>query len=689
MKEKSLINPVLVIFLLIFLYLFFFFLFYPFYNKGITANIVFQPSLQQQYYPGEKLKGNLIISLNKNNTHKDLIPVNATFEIYVEGINVKNLTFAEIINLSDQAGKGNLSFGVFRNVNGKAPAQKGWGFTLCEFLPPPQTNITAKSEKPAKLTATSCFPGQTKEFLCPDGINKITQTCKCEVINITPLTQRCYWSPSDEEALQQCIDKYSCPNLGFSNIYYINLEKLNISLIDKDENGEANIKFRLIYRWVTPWNFSNPICRMRQQIPPEDQPYLPYITICDNYAINWSPVCGIDNITYPNACFAICQGNTQVRCYKECSLCPSIAPSIPSANLSGVSLLASSPSYKVHEVEINSIETNVSIKSIECSWEYACINNTEYNKTKKVWLIYKGENSYGKCIKASEIASKISPIIDICEIGVGYPFKFSISCYSYNQVIEKLVENNLAPDEIELDDHYIFLQNCRYGCRGDRCATGGGGGGGGGGAPPYCFPYWVCSNWGDCQPDNYQYRICIDINNCSQSDIEWWNTTGCGGNYNCLQSLIKPTESKPCQYQCIENWQCSEWSSCDPDTGIQTRECIDLNNCGTTYNKPQTVQACEVQQKPPTAPKKKEKNLQQYLPFLGLILLLIIIIVVILILLLSRRKGIEIKVEEELPSELIDYVKKARNIGMSDEEIRNKLKNAGWPDNLINAALSQ
>ncbi|MEM2768594.1 MAG: hypothetical protein QXL50_01550, partial [Candidatus Pacearchaeota archaeon] len=77
MKEKSLINPVLIIFLLIFLYLFFFFLFYPFYNKGITANIVFQPSLQEGYYPGEKLKGNLFISLNKNNTHKDLIPVNA------------------------------------------------------------------------------------------------------------------------------------------------------------------------------------------------------------------------------------------------------------------------------------------------------------------------------------------------------------------------------------------------------------------------------------------------------------------------------------------------------------------------------------------------------------------------------------------------------------------------------------
>ncbi|MEM1577434.1 MAG: Kazal-type serine protease inhibitor domain-containing protein [Candidatus Pacearchaeota archaeon] len=686
MKEKSPINPVLIIFLLIFLYLFFFFLLYPFYNKGITANIVFQPSLQEGYYAGEKLKGNLFISLNKNNTHKDLIPVNATFEIYVEGINVKNLTFAEIINLSDQAGKGNLSFGVFRNVNGKAPAQKGWGFTWCESLP--RINIIAKSEKPAKLTATtSCSAGQIKEFLCPDGINIINQICICK--NITS----CYWSPSDEEALQQCINKYSC--FGFSNIYTINLEKLNIPLIDKNRDGKANITFRLVYRWETPWNFSNPICRMAQQIP-QDQPNLPYITICTNYAINWSPVCGIDNITYPNACFAICQGNTQVSCYRECP-CPSIPPSIPSKEPVNFSIGVPPPYSKIHEVEINSIETNVSIKNIECSWNYVCVNNTEYNKTKKVWLIYKGEDAYGKCINASNIASDIAsnrqgsvnPIIDPCpSASIDFTFGFSIYCYSYNEVIKKLVENNLAPDEIKLDDHYIPLRECEYGCSGNRCATGGGGGGGGG-APSYCFPHWVCSNWEDCQPNNYQYRTCIDINNCSQSDIEWWNTTGCGGNYNCLQSLIKPTESKPCQYQCIENWQCSEWSICDPDTGIQTRECIDLNNCGTTYDKPQTVQACEVQQAPPTVPKKKEKNLQQYLPFLGLILLLIIIIVVILILLLSRRKGIEIKVEEELPSELIDYVKKARNIGMSDEEIRNKLKNAGWPDNLINAALSQ
>ena len=42
---------------------------------------------------------------------------------------------------------------------------------------------------------------------------------------------------------------------------------------------------------------------------------------------------------------------------------------------------------------------------------------------------------------------------------------------------------------------------------------------------------------------------------------------------------------------CSENWQCSEWSSCED--GTQTRTCTDLNDCGTTSNKPAIEQECE------------------------------------------------------------------------------------------------
>lgn len=49
-----------------------------------------------------------------------------------------------------------------------------------------------------------------------------------------------------------------------------------------------------------------------------------------------------------------------------------------------------------------------------------------------------------------------------------------------------------------------------------------------------------------------------------------------------------PSSSSGCQ----ENWVCTPWPDC-PEYGIQTRECRDMNNCKTVYNKPPESQACE------------------------------------------------------------------------------------------------
>jgi len=37
---------------------------------------------------------------------------------------------------------------------------------------------------------------------------------------------------------------------------------------------------------------------------------------------------------------------------------------------------------------------------------------------------------------------------------------------------------------------------------------------------------------------------------------------------------------------CRDEWQCTQWSNCINVRGTRTRMCIDINNCGTTYNKP-------------------------------------------------------------------------------------------------------
>jgi len=43
-------------------------------------------------------------------------------------------------------------------------------------------------------------------------------------------------------------------------------------------------------------------------------------------------------------------------------------------------------------------------------------------------------------------------------------------------------------------------------------------------------------------------------------------------------------------HTCRESWSCTQWSVCD--NGMTTRACKDVNNCGTTKQKPQESQPC-------------------------------------------------------------------------------------------------
>ena len=49
--------------------------------------------------------------------------------------------------------------------------------------------------------------------------------------------------------------------------------------------------------------------------------------------------------------------------------------------------------------------------------------------------------------------------------------------------------------------------------------------------------------------------------------------------------------SGPVVPPCDENWRCTAWAVC-PTYGIQTRECIDLSECGTTRLKPEESRPC-------------------------------------------------------------------------------------------------
>lgn len=58
----------------------------------------------------------------------------------------------------------------------------------------------------------------------------------------------------------------------------------------------------------------------------------------------------------------------------------------------------------------------------------------------------------------------------------------------------------------------------------------------------------------------------------------------CGG-----ASITLPNATVACK----EKWICEDWSSCDPKTETQTRECVDIKNCNATCSKPETLRTCQ------------------------------------------------------------------------------------------------
>jgi len=120
-----------------------------------------------------------------------------------------------------------------------------------------------------------------------------------------------------------------------------------------------------------------------------------------------------------------------------------------------------------------------------------------------------------------------------------------------------------------------------------------------------CIANWNCDDWGACFDDNgniMQTRHCEEINHCSE------NTS-----YD---------QTREC---CQEDWNC-EWSSCA--NGKMQMICQDKNNCGTSFNKPQTEP--ELRMCSPSV-----------LPLGVWIIIAVIIVVILLYFLVIRKKRVD------------------------------------------------
>ncbi|MBI2451473.1 LamG domain-containing protein [Candidatus Pacearchaeota archaeon] len=138
-----------------------------------------------------------------------------------------------------------------------------------------------------------------------------------------------------------------------------------------------------------------------------------------------------------------------------------------------------------------------------------------------------------------------------------------VSNWNFNGAIDELVVFNRALSESEILELYNAQPSQTQ-------------------PPQTCTENWQCSSWDSCV-DDIQTRTCLDNNNCGTINNKPVTTQACT---TPMQDATQPT--------CQENWQCNVWSACI--NGKQVRECIDINNCGTTNNLPQVQRDCQLQE---------------------------------------------------------------------------------------------
>ncbi len=103
----------------------------------------------------------------------------------------------------------------------------------------------------------------------------------------------------------------------------------------------------------------------------------------------------------------------------------------------------------------------------------------------------------------------------------------------------------------------------------------GSGGGGRGGNQELCTPHWKCSAWSPCTYGNFTFSKCIDYSACDPQNYQNYMFENC--------TFVTAVD-------CIEQWECNEWSTCKNDK--HTRTCLDIKNCMTNKTKPVESENC-------------------------------------------------------------------------------------------------
>ncbi len=172
-----------------------------------------------------------------------------------------------------------------------------------------------------------------------------------------------------------------------------------------------------------------------------------------------------------------------------------------------------------------------------------------------------------------------------------------------------------------------------------------------------CESQWDCSDWSVCyeyQGSMIQSMVCEDI-------------------YGCDPNKMSYTQLRDC---CIEEWDC-KWGPCI--MGEQEKICKEINNCDTEFTKPESeIRSCQ------------GLNIAWWV----WIVLGVVFVAIILVILIGTKRlpGLKRKpspgVEQPQPqpkkySGVIKYIKKAREAGLTTQEIKKKLVDKGWPPKIV------
>ena len=200
------------------------------------------------------------------------------------------------------------------------------------------------------------------------------------------------------------------------------------------------------------------------------------------------------------------------------------------------------------------------------------------------------------------------------------------------------------------------------------CSPGDSPGGSSGGS---CTPNYQCGAWSRCNSTLQQSRTCTDQRGCKPVKVEVQNCTAC-----------------------VESWICSGWSDCSDYN--QYRTCVDEHDCGTTEVKPLLQKDCQQaivsgpqptqissRLSPPPVPTPAKLSimdqLKRYGWYLGGFVLLLLVILFVIILVRHKRESTNI-------DDLVDWMKKEKEMGTSDEEMLKTLASTEWTPQEIELA---